>query len=116
MSPTKRWLAALGGDAVFFGCLYLWQAYGMDGAGNIVAFMAWFFGVFGILFGFSNPSEVSSRTRGFATYHWISEILIVASLIWYGLVFAATAKALGALFVEAARNRALNGRNPGASQ
>jgi hypothetical protein len=106
MSPAKQWMTFVAGDVLFFGCLYLWQARGMDGAGNIVAFMAWFFGIFGILFGFSDPKEVSSRPRGLTTYHWSSEVLIVASLLWYGLVFAATIRALGSLFAEAARAKA----------
>lgn len=103
--PTKYWAAAILMDASAFGLLYLWQVDGMDRAGAVFQFVCWAIAIMTLLGAFGiNREHVANnpRPKGFAAYHFCSEVALIGLIVWVGLVPLAAFRLVSVVMFESA--------------
>lgn len=105
---VKYWSKALFIDALVFGALWLWQVHGLEGAGNVFLFATWSVTIVTLLAGMvmtKTDFEKTPRPPGFVVWHFVSEVLLLAGMVWVGLIFLSIVRLLAVLMLEAARDR-----------
>ena len=102
----KKWIQFIAFDAFFAGLFYLWKFEGVEGAGNIVMLSFWVFIVLGFVVGFSmDESHFKDKDAGRRIYHNLTNIGWFFAFAYFGHLFTALMWAIGALCVQAAKNK-----------
>ena len=110
----KYWAFTLIQDLIFYGSLVLWIFFGIENAGNVFSVLLVFVTILVVFVALisSNPvqdmkKEDFFRPRGFKTYHYISDILAILILAWFGHFFLVTLYILKFSIFEGFRNNCL---------
>jgi hypothetical protein len=103
--PTKYWAASLIIDASALSMFYLWQVEGVDRAGAVFQFGVWAITLMTALSAFSITRKhvaENPRPKGFAAYHFCSEVALIVALVWVGFVMLAAFRLFAVLLFESA--------------
>jgi hypothetical protein len=107
--PVKYWATSLVIDAGVLAMLYLWQIEGIDRAGAVFEFACWALTLMTFCAAFAidrEHIEKNPRPKGFAVYHFCSEIAMLGVLVWVDLMFLASVRLFAVLLFEGARESA----------
>lgn len=107
MNTLYFWFSSLFVNIIYFGSFYLWHVNGIEGAGNLFVFIAWFAAIMYIIAGFGADKSLYKHKRpvGFVPYNYITESLAVFCLAWVGMFICAAVYAIGFLLTEGSRSR-----------
>lgn len=107
MNALYFWFSSLFLNIIYFGSFYLWYVNGIEGAGNLFVFFAWFTAIMYIITGLVADKSLYKHKRpvGFVPYNYITESLAVFCLAWAGMFICAATYAIGFLLSEGSKVR-----------
>lgn len=108
MKPITYWATALVSDSALFAGLYFGVTLPLEQLVSLVVFWAWAGTTLCLIVGLLGDKTVFKmhpRPKGFAAYHWATEIGMISAFVVLGYLWLPIARLVGVMLVEGARNR-----------